>query len=122
MDEPGDRRFVGDPYPAVLEPVYIHDNYFHDNYQGDPYDGYGVVASGTHVLIEHNVFNGFFHAIAADGCPGSGYRAYRNLVLERTSSMTKSRPSTRTIEDRTTVGGLTVPLAPLIAPVLAHNF
>jgi len=69
-------------YPAGLEPVYVHDNYFHDNYQGDPYDGYGVVASGTHVLIERNVFNGFFHSIAADGCPGSGYRAYRNLVLE----------------------------------------
>jgi hypothetical protein len=69
-------------YPAGLEPVYIHDNYFHDNFQGDPYDGYGVVASGTHVLIERNVFNGFFHAIAADGCSGSGYRAYRNLVLE----------------------------------------
>jgi hypothetical protein len=69
-------------YPAGLEPVNIHDNYFHDNYQGDPYDGYGVVASGTHVLIERNVFNGFFHAIAADGCSGSGYRAYRNLVLE----------------------------------------
>jgi hypothetical protein len=69
-------------YPAGLEPVYIHDNHFHDNFQGDPYDGYGVVASGSHILIERNVFNGFFHAIAADGCPGSGYRAYRNLVLE----------------------------------------
>ena len=69
-------------YPAGLEPVNIHDNYFHDNFQGDPYDGYGVVASGTHVLIERNVFNGFYHAIAADGCSGSGYRAYRNLVLE----------------------------------------
>jgi hypothetical protein len=69
-------------YPAGLEPVYIHDNYFHDNFQGDPYDGYGVVASGTHVLIERNVFDGFFHAIAADGCSGSGYRAYSNLVLE----------------------------------------
>jgi hypothetical protein len=69
-------------YPAGLEPVNIHDNFFHDNFQGDPYDGYGVVASGTHVLIERNVFNGFYHAIAADGCSGSGYRAYRNLVLE----------------------------------------
>jgi hypothetical protein len=46
-----------------------------------PYFGYGVVASGTHVLIERNAFNDYFHAIAANGCPGSGYRAYRNLVL-----------------------------------------
>ncbi len=86
-------------YPAGLEPVYIHDNYFHHNfYPPKPgfnwtscspaspttclsYDGYGVVVSGTHALIERNVFNDFFHAIAANGCPGSGYRAYRNLVL-----------------------------------------
>ncbi len=89
---------TGIHYPAGLEPVYIHDNYFHSNWYPatpapwsscsqanrdacTPYDGYGVVASGTHVLIERNVFNDYFHAIAADGCPGSGYRAYRNLVL-----------------------------------------
>src|SRR5262249_4030469 len=46
-----------------------------------PYYGYGIVASGTHVLIEKNVFNDYFHAIAADGCQGSGYRAYSNLVF-----------------------------------------
>ena len=46
-----------------------------------PYFGYGVITSGTHVLVERNVFNDYFHAIAANGCPGSGYRAYRNLVL-----------------------------------------
>jgi hypothetical protein len=85
-------------YPAGLEPVDIHDNYFHDNWYPTspapgsacsqanrdacmPYFGYGVVASGSHLLIERNVFNDYFHAIAADGCPGSGYRAYRNLVL-----------------------------------------
>lgn len=85
-------------YPAGLEPVSIHDNYFHDNWYPTspapwsacsqahpeactPYFGYGIVASGTHVLIERNVFNDYFHAIAANGCPGSGYRAYRNLVL-----------------------------------------
>jgi hypothetical protein len=85
-------------YPAGIEPVNIHDNYFHDNWYPTspapwsacsqanrdacmPYFGYGVVASGTHVLIERNVFNDYYHAIAANGCPGSGYRAYRNLVL-----------------------------------------
>jgi hypothetical protein len=84
-------------YPAEVEPVFVHDNYFHSNWysapaawsscgwanpqQCTPYDGYGVVASGSHLLVESNVFNDFFHAIAADGCPGSGYRAYRNLVL-----------------------------------------
>jgi len=85
-------------YPAGSEPVYIHDNYFHNNYYPDspapwsscslvnraactPYYGYGIVASGTHLLIERNVFNDYFHAIAADGCQGSGYRAYRNLVF-----------------------------------------
>jgi hypothetical protein len=85
-------------YPAGLEPVYIHDNYFHNNWYPpspapwsscspaspsscEPYFGYGVAASGTHVLIERNVFNDYYHAISADGCSGSGYRAYRNLVL-----------------------------------------
>jgi hypothetical protein len=85
-------------YPGGIEPVHIHDNYFHNNWYPDspaplsscsrdnrdsctPYYGYGVVASGTHVLIEQNVFNDYFHAIAADGCQGSGYRAYRNLIL-----------------------------------------
>jgi hypothetical protein len=85
-------------YPAGLEPVNIHDNYFHSNWYPPspapwsdcsqahreactPYFGYGVVASGTHVLIERNAFNDYYHAIAANGCPGSGYRAYRNLVL-----------------------------------------
>ena len=85
-------------YPAGLEPVDIHDNYFHDNWYPTspapgsacsqanrnactPYFGYGIVASGSHLLIERNVFNDYFHAIAADGCPGTGYRAYRNLVL-----------------------------------------
>ena len=85
-------------YPAGPEPVDIHDNYFHDNWYPTspapgsacsranrdacmPYFGYGIVASGTHLLIERNVFNDYYHAIAANGCPGSGYRAYRNLVL-----------------------------------------
>jgi hypothetical protein len=85
-------------YPSGPEPVDIHDNYFHDNWYPTtpvpgsacsptnrdacmPYFGYGIVASGTHLLIERNVFNDYFHAIAANGCPGSGYRAYTNLVL-----------------------------------------
>ena len=61
-------------YPAGPEPLYIHDNHFHNNFYPpspapwsscspasrkscEAYLGYGVVASGTHVLIERNVFD-----------------------------------------------------------------
>jgi hypothetical protein len=46
--------------------------------------GYGVaVGNGAHALIERNVFDLHYHAIAADPTPRTGYRAYRNLVLDR---------------------------------------
>ncbi len=62
--------------------IRIHDNYFHHN-QREGGDGYGVATSdGAYALIERNVFDWNRHAIASDGDPGSGYLAYRNLVLE----------------------------------------
>jgi hypothetical protein len=62
--------------------VRIHDNYIHHN-QHEGKLGYGVVASkGAYALIEKNVFDWNRHAIAGDGSDGSGYLAYRNLVLE----------------------------------------
>jgi len=68
----------------TTEPVWIHDNYIHNNYDGNPvHFGYGVVVgAGAHALIERNVFNAHWHAIAGDGTALTGYRAYRNLVLE----------------------------------------
>lgn len=69
-------------YALTTEPVWIHDNYIHDNYVGDPYFGYGVaVGDNAHALIERNVFNWHYHAIAGDGSLDAGYRAYRNLIL-----------------------------------------
>jgi FG-GAP-like repeat/Right handed beta helix region len=62
--------------------VRIHDNYIHHNqhYEGH---GYGVnVSNGAYALIEKNVFDWNRHAVTSDGLPGSGYLAYRNLVLE----------------------------------------
>jgi hypothetical protein len=62
--------------------VRIHDNYIHHN-QHEQTLGYGVVVSnGAYALIERNVFDYNRHAIASDGSDGSGYLAYRNLVLE----------------------------------------
>ena len=74
----------GITYAQQSEPVWIHDNYVHHNYDGDSrHFGYGVVVgNGAHALIEGNVFNAHWHAIAGDGSPRAGYRAYRNLVLE----------------------------------------
>jgi hypothetical protein len=72
---------VGIVYPSASEPIYIHDNYFHDNYWGDPYFGYGVSVGNSHALIERNVFDGHYHAIAGGNDAHTGYRAYRNLVL-----------------------------------------
>ncbi len=75
-------------YPVEREPVWIHDNYFHDNFWSTPYEGYGVdVGLGGHALIERNVFDVHFHAIATDGNFGSGYRAYRNLVFRNHEQM-----------------------------------
>ena len=63
--------------------VRIHDNYIHHN-QRVGGNGYGVaVGHGAYALIERNVFDWNRHAISGeDGSDGSGYRAYRNLVLE----------------------------------------
>ena len=62
--------------------VRIHDNYIHHN-QHEGKHGYGVVVSwGAYALIEKNVFDWNRHAIASNGSNGSGYLAYRNLVLE----------------------------------------
>jgi hypothetical protein len=62
--------------------AWIHDNYIHHN-QHQRREGYGVVVSnGAYALIEKNVFDWNRHAIAGDGSDGSGYFAYRNLVLE----------------------------------------
>jgi hypothetical protein len=65
-----------------FDAVVIHDNFFHHN-QHISQLGYGVsVGSGAHALIERNVFDWNRHAITADGTSRTGYRAYRNLVLE----------------------------------------
>ncbi len=62
--------------------VRIHDNYIHHN-QHPTSAGYGVViGNGAYALIEQNVFDYNRHAIAGDGSDWSGYRAYRNLVLQ----------------------------------------
>ena len=46
-------------------------------------DGYGVsVTHGAYALIERNVFDYNRHAIIGGGETGTGYLAYRNLVLE----------------------------------------
>jgi hypothetical protein len=61
--------------------VRIHDNYIHHN-QHDGEQGYGVsVDAGAHALIEKNVFDYNRHAIKSGGQSGTGYLAYRNLVL-----------------------------------------
>jgi hypothetical protein len=70
-------------YPLEPEPIRIHDNHFHHNWYGQPYLGYSVlVGLGTHALIERNVFQEYYHAITTNGNFGTGYRAYRNLVLQ----------------------------------------
>jgi hypothetical protein len=62
--------------------VWVHDNFIHHN-QRRGTQGYGVVVGDrAYALIERNVFDWNRHAIAGDGSDGSGYRAYRNLVLK----------------------------------------
>ena len=62
--------------------VRIHHNYIHHN-QHDGGEGYGVdMMHGAYALIEKNVFDYNRHAIAGGAQPGTGYLAYRNLVLE----------------------------------------
>jgi hypothetical protein len=65
-----------------FDAIHVHDNFIHHN-QSLGRHGYGVVVGdGGYVLIERNVFDWNRHAIAGDGSDGSGFRAYRNLVLE----------------------------------------
>ena len=62
--------------------VHIYDNYIHHN-QHEGSNGYGVsVNDGAYVLIERNVFDWNRHAIKSAGESGTGYAAYRNLVLK----------------------------------------
>jgi VCBS repeat protein len=69
--------------------VRVHDNYIHHNQHktgnligGGHGTGYGVVlGDGAYALIERNAFDYNRHAIAGDGRPGTGYLAYRNLIL-----------------------------------------
>jgi hypothetical protein len=62
--------------------VRIHDNYIHHN-QREGREGYGVsVDAGAYALIERNVFDWNRHAIKGAGEAGTGYAAYRNLVLK----------------------------------------
>lgn len=62
--------------------VRIHDNYIHHNQRAGR-EGYGVsVDAGAYVLIERNVFDWNRHAIKGAGESGTGYAAYRNLVLK----------------------------------------
>lgn len=70
-------------YVTNSSAVRIHDNFIHHN-QHINGDGYGVaVGYGAYALIERNVFDYNRHAISGeDGREGSGYLAYRNLVLE----------------------------------------
>jgi len=99
-------NFVGRINRDNANTVWVHDNYIHHNQHpsagscgesvlnhlpligglidGDNHaTGYGVVASdGAYVTIEGNVFDWNRHAIAGDGAAGTGYLAYRNLILK----------------------------------------
>ena len=77
---------VEDPFNRInrdnYSAVWVHDNFIHHN-QRTGTQGYGVVLGNTaYALIERNVFDWNRHAIAGNGSNYSGYRAYRNLVLE----------------------------------------
>lgn len=62
--------------------VRIHDNYIHHN-QKERSEGYGIsVSAHAYALIEKNVFDYNRHAIEGHSAEGTGYFAYRNLVLE----------------------------------------
>jgi hypothetical protein len=71
--------------------VWVHDNFIHHNQHptadtvipgGGHGAGYGVELSrGAYALIESNVFDYNRHSITGDGNPGTGYLAYRNLIL-----------------------------------------
>ena len=76
-DNMGDRLNKENPESGV----YIHDSFLHHNQNTSL--GYGIVLhDSAYALIEHNVFDFNRHAIAGDGSEGSGYYAYRNLILK----------------------------------------
>jgi hypothetical protein len=90
-----DPNFVGRINLDNAETVWVHDNYIHHNQHpssnycgetvidGDGHAaGYGVaVSEGAYALIERNVFDWNRHSITGDGKAGTGYLAYRNLIL-----------------------------------------
>ncbi|GAA4160019.1 hypothetical protein GCM10022251_37350 [Phytohabitans flavus] len=62
--------------------VLVRDNFIHHNQHKRKF-GYGVVVGDdAYATIEQNVFDYNRHAISSDGLPGTGYLAYRNLVLQ----------------------------------------
>jgi hypothetical protein len=90
-----DPNFVGRINLDNAGTVWVHDNYIHHNQHpssnycgetlidGDGHAaGYGVeVSDGAYALIERNVFDWNRHSIAGNGKTGTGYLAYRNLIL-----------------------------------------
>jgi hypothetical protein len=91
-----DPNFIGRINRDNANTVRIHDNYIHHNQHPSADDcahavidggghsaGYGVeVADGAFALIERNVFDWNRHSIAGDGKAGTGYFAFRNLILK----------------------------------------
>jgi hypothetical protein len=90
-----DPHFIGRVNRANADTVWIHDNYIHHNQHpstdfcgsgvidGGHAGGYGVeAADGAYVKIEQNVFDFNRHSIAGDGKTGTGYLAFRNLILK----------------------------------------
>lgn len=71
--------------------VWVHDNFIHHDQHptadtviphGGHGAGYGVaLVHGAYALIESNVFDYNRHSITGDGSAGTGYLAYRNLIL-----------------------------------------
>jgi len=86
-----DPAFVGRINRDNADNVWVHDNYIHHNQHPasnvcNPLPGhsagYGVeTADGAYALIERNVFDWNRHSISGDGRTGTGYLAYRNLIL-----------------------------------------
>jgi Putative Ig domain/PASTA domain/Right handed beta helix region len=100
--------------------VRVHDNYIHHNQHpssdtcessligGGHAAGYGVVATdGAYVLIERNVFDWNRHSIAGDGKAGTGYLAFRNLILQHGGVHFRCVDT-----DTDVLGGLTLLLGP----------
>ena len=91
-----DPNFVGRINRDNAHTVWVHDNYIHHNQHPSRDNcgtalidsdnhaaGYGVEASdGAYVFIERNVFDWNRHSIAGDGKAGTGYFAFRNLILK----------------------------------------